>query len=74
MDIPELIRKQGLRRGLSIKTIKTYRQCVKQFFRHCNKDPKEVKKKDIKEHIDRLIEKGAAGNTINVHLNSLKFF
>lgn len=74
MDIPELIRKIGLRRGLSIRTINTYRQCVKLFFRHCDKDPKEVKKSDIESHLDRLIEKGSAGNTVNVHLNALKFF
>ncbi|MDO8740648.1 MAG: tyrosine-type recombinase/integrase [Candidatus Woesearchaeota archaeon] len=74
MDIPELIRKIGLRRGLSIRTINTYRQCVKLFFRQCSKDPKEVKKSDIEGYLDRLIEKGKAGNTVNVYLNALKFF
>lgn len=74
MDIPELIRKIGLRRGLSIRTIKTYRQCVKLFFRQCDKDPKEVKKSDIESYLDRLIGKGSAGNTVNVYLNALKFF
>ncbi len=74
MDVPELIRKEGLRRGLSHKTIRTYRYCVRKFFMHCRKDPKEVKKTDIKEYLDNLIEKGACGNTINVNLNALKFF
>jgi integrase/recombinase XerD len=73
MDVPELIRKEGLRRGLSHKTIKTYRQCVKQFFMKNSKDPKEIKKQDIKDYLDNIIEKGACGNTINVHLNALKF-
>lgn len=73
MDIPELIRKEGLRRGLSHKTIRTYRYCVRKFFMHCKKDPKEIKKTDIKEHLDLLIEKGACGNTINVNLNALRF-
>lgn len=73
MDVPELIRKEGLRLGLSHKTIKTYRQCVKQFFMKCNKDPNEIKKQDINTYLDRIIEKGACGNTINVHLNALKF-
>lgn len=74
MDIPELMRKEGLRRGLSNKTIKTYRQCVKQFFMKTRKDPNEIKKQDITDYLDLIIEKGACGNTINVHLNSLKFF
>lgn len=73
MDIPELIRKEGLRRGLSHKTIKTYRQCVKKFFMQCPKDPKEIKKQDIKDYLDKMIEKGSCGNTINVNLNALKF-
>ncbi|MBI2128981.1 tyrosine-type recombinase/integrase [Candidatus Woesearchaeota archaeon] len=73
-DIPELIRKIGLRRGLSIRTIKTYKQCVKLFFMQCGKDPKEVKKFDIESYLDGLVEKGKAGNTVNVYLNALKFF
>jgi len=74
MYVPELIRKEGLRRGLSIRTIKTYKQCVRQFFKHCSKDPRKVNKKDIKGHLDYLIERGSAGNTVNVYLNALKFF
>src|SRR3989338_4205165 len=73
MDIPELIRKEGLRRGLSHQTIRTYRYCVRKFFSHCKKDPREVKKADIKEYLDLLIEKVACGSTINVNLNSIRF-
>lgn len=73
MYIPDLIRKTALRRGLSIQTIKTYKQCVKQFFNYCKKDPKEVKKRDIEDYLDKLIKIGCAGNTLNVHLNALKF-
>lgn len=74
MYIPELIKKEGLRRGLSPRTIKTYNHCVRRFFSKCHKDPKEVKKQDVKDFLDKLIEKGAGGNTINVYLNALKFF
>lgn len=73
MYIPELIIKEGKRRGLSSKTIKTYRLCIKRFFDIYKKDPKEICKQDIKEFLDKLIEKGACGNTINVYLNALKF-
>ena len=74
MDIPELIRKEGLRRGLSHKTIRTYRYCVRKFFNWCRKDPKQIMKTDIKSYLDLMIEKGACGNTINVNLNALRFF
>ena len=74
MYIPELIRKAGLRRGLSHRTIKTYNDCVRKFFSICRKQPNEVKKQDIKDFLDRLIEKNRVGNTINVYLNALNFF
>src|SRR3989338_2459231 len=74
IDISELIRKDGLRRGLSHRTIRTYRQCVRKFFNWCRKEPHEIKKADIKSYLDLMIGKGACGNTINVNLNALKFF
>jgi site-specific recombinase XerD len=75
MYVPEIIRKTGLRRGLSINTIKTYIQCVNVFFKKCKtEDPKKVTKKDINAFLDKLVEKGSCGNTLNVYLNSLKFF
>src|SRR3989338_2597005 len=74
MDIPELIRKDGLRIGLSHKTIKTYRQCFRKFFNWCRKKSNEVCKADIISYLDLMIEKGACGSTINVNLNALKFF
>ncbi len=74
MYVPELVRKHGMRRGLSPRTIKTYRQCLRQFFRYCKKDPRSVRKSDVNAYLDDLIDKGASGSTINVHLNALKFF
>ena len=74
MDVSELIRKDGLRRGLSHKTIKTYRQCVRKFFNWCRKEPHKISKVDIKSYLDKMIERGACGSTINVNLNALKFF
>jgi site-specific recombinase XerD len=73
MDFINLVVKEALRRGYSLKTIRTYVQCLKQFFRVCLKDPKSVTKNDITSYTDRLVERGATGNTINVHLNAIKF-
>ncbi len=74
MDINELIRKEGLRRGLRPRTIQTYQQCVERFFRKSGKEPLSLHKQDIKDFLDILINKGAPGNTLNVYLNALKFF
>lgn len=73
MDINYAIKKDGLRRGLSFRTIKTYIYCVERFFKYCKKDISKVSKVDVREYLERFIEREKAGNTINVHLNALKF-
>lgn len=74
MDVPELIKKVGLRKGLSPRTIKTYINCTSSFLKYLQKDVNEVKKSDILSYIDKLISKGAAGNTLNVNISAIKFF
>lgn len=74
MFIPELIRKEGLRQGLRPRTIQTYQHSVEKFFRIFRKEPHTITKKDIQDHLDRLLGRNAPGSTINVHLNALKFF
>ncbi len=69
-----MIVKEGLRRGLSPRTIKTYCSCVERFFRRTHKDPYSMKKEDILAFLDGLIEKNAPGNTTNVYVHALKFF
>ena len=73
MDELYLLKKEALRRGLSHRTVVTYCQCVKQFMRKCRKELLKVSKKDITDYIDSLVEKEACGNTLNVHINSLRF-
>lgn len=73
MDIIEMMKKEMLRRKYSIRTIKTYVYCLKEFLKHCNKEPRKISKKDVKDYLYMLTEKGVSGSTINLHLNSLKF-
>ncbi|MEK6932876.1 MAG: tyrosine-type recombinase/integrase [Nanoarchaeota archaeon] len=73
MNINEAIKKEALRRCYSFRTIKTYQKCVERFLKTCNKDISKISKTDVKEFLYELIEKGKAGNTINVYLSSLKF-
>ncbi len=74
MNITELITKTGLRQGLSRNTLKTYCYCVERFFRICRKNPYALRKQDLLEYMDKLIEHNAPGNTVNVQINALKFF
>lgn len=74
MDVTNLIWKAGLRRGLSVRTIRTYVYTVNKFLRIYRKEPFNVKKKDIEEHLHRLLEQDRGGSTLNVHLCALKFF
>jgi len=72
MNISELIRNEGFRRGLRPQTIKTYRYIVNKFLRIYLLDPFNVKKKDIEQHQSKLQEKNKSGSTLNVHPHSLR--
>ena len=68
----EQLRKEGERRGLSPRTIKTYAYCVDLFLRrNKSKELKCLTKEELKEYLDRYL---GCSNTYNVNLNALKFF
>ncbi len=74
MDVIELVKKEALRRRYSYKTISVYCYCLQKFLRmYRDVDPRAIKKQDIQEYLDKLVERDAPGNTINVHLNAIKF-
>jgi integrase/recombinase XerD len=74
MDIIELVKKEALRRRYSYKTIKVYCYCLKKFLNtYPNTDPRAIKKADVQKYLDKFVAKDAPGNTINVHLNAIKF-
>src|SRR3989338_652990 len=73
MDVIESVKKEGLRRRYSIRTIETYLVCVRNFLNFCHKDPIKFTKKDVKDYLDILSEKNKSGSTINVNLQALKF-
>lgn len=74
MDIDYKVKREMLRRKYSPRTIHTYLYCIHNFFKNCNKDVSKLSKTDVREFLNDLIKKDSAGNTINVYLNSLKFF
>ena len=57
MDINELVRKEALRRGLSLRTIKTYQNCLKTFFsKNMKPDPRKITKQVIEDYLLKIIE------------------
>jgi len=73
MNIAELVRKQGFRKGLRHETIKTYITTINKFLTLYHIDPREVTKYDVSNHLENLKKWNRAPSTINVHLNALKF-
>ena len=73
MNPNELIKKEGLRRGLSPRTINTYQYCVYKFLGKTNKDIFAINKQDVKNYLDYLLERNSSGSTLNVYLNAIKF-
>ncbi|MBU0459181.1 MAG: tyrosine-type recombinase/integrase [Nanoarchaeota archaeon] len=74
MYAPELIRKEGLRRGLRPETIKTYITCINKFLKIYHLDPRAINKNDVQNYLDQLRTWGKSDSTINVNLNAIKFF
>jgi len=73
MDVIELLKKEMLRRSYSVRTIKTYIECLREFLKCCHKEPRRITKSDVKEYLDKLQNKGKSGSTLNIHLSALIF-
>jgi integrase/recombinase XerD len=73
LDVIEGIKKEGFRRKLSHKTIKTYVYYAKDFLNYCKRELNELTKKDVKDYLDHLASRELSGNTLNLALNSVKF-
>jgi len=74
VDAEESIRKEGLRRRLSYRTIATYQYHVRRFLESTDKTLDIISKKDVREYLEHLSERKLSGSTLNVNLQVLKFF
>lgn len=74
MDVHDKIKREMYRLHYSPRTAKTYLYCVDEFFKTVKKDVSKVSKSDIRDYLNTMASKNVAGNTLNVHLNALKFF
>ena len=61
-------------RNYSIRTIKSYLLCLKEYFSFIEKDFEKLNVDQIRKFLLKKQEKGYAPQTINLYLNSIKFF
>jgi integrase/recombinase XerD len=73
MDLIYLMKREMRRRGYSERSVKAYGACVSQFMKKCKKEPKKFTKKDVKEYLYYLADRGKARSTLNLHLQAIKF-
>ncbi len=69
-----MIEKEARIRKLSPRTIESYTFCVDKFIKWVKKDPKKIRKIDVKDFLFYLENRGRSGSTLNVYLNAIKFF
>ena len=74
MNVSDLLWREGLRRGLRHKTIKTYIFAVEKFLRIYQLEPHQITKEHVERYFIQLIRWNRAGSTIAVHFHALRFF
>lgn len=74
VDIIYNMKREMLRRGLSPRTINTYLNYVKLFLlANKDKEPKYFSKRDVRDFLYQMQERGVSGSTLNVAHNALRF-
>ena len=61
-------------RNYSPKTIKSYKQCLRDYFSHVKGNVKEVNIDFIKNYLLEKQAQGKSSQTINLYLNAIKYF
>jgi integrase/recombinase XerD len=73
IDIDLAVKRECKRRRYSNKTIKTYLYYIYNFLNWSKKDLRYLSKKDVKAYLQRMSNKGLAGNTMNTAHMAIKF-
>lgn len=61
-------------RNYSPKTIKAYISCLRDYFRYKKRDVGHLDEENIKSFLLKLQDSNLAPQTVNLHLNSIKYF
>ena len=61
-------------RNYSLKTVKAYLLCIELYLKYKETDFNKLNEENIKDFLLLLKNKGKSSQTINLYLNSIKFF
>ncbi|MBT4277419.1 tyrosine-type recombinase/integrase [Candidatus Falkowbacteria bacterium] len=61
-------------RKFSIKTIKSYLYYITGLLKTANKNPKNIKTDDIRNYLEKMVDKNSASSTINLAYSAFKFY
>lgn len=73
VDINEAVKKECKRRRYSDRTVETYIYCINRFLKFSHKSLDKISKKDVRLFLEKLSEKGRAGNTMNTYHMAIRF-
>jgi len=73
LDWKASLQKECKRRNYSERTSKTYTYCIERFLKFTNKNLDKISKKDVREFLENLSEKGKSGSTMNVYHMAIRF-
>lgn len=72
---PILKLKQEMKlRKFSSKTVKSYLYYITETLKFANKNPKEICAEDIRNYLEKLVDKGKSSSTLNTVYSALKFY
>ncbi|MBU3925050.1 tyrosine-type recombinase/integrase [Patescibacteria group bacterium] len=68
------LRQEMKLRKFSPKTVKSYLYYITEVLEFANKNPKQICTDDIRNYLEKLVDKGKSGSTLNIVYSALKFY
>jgi len=73
VDWEKTVKKECKRRRYSDRTAQTYIYCINKFLDYCKKDLGKISKKDVREFLEKMSDKGLSGNSMNTYHMAIRF-
>ncbi len=72
-EVLEKVKRELKLRAYSHKTIQAYIICIQQYLNYKKTDYNKIDEENIKDYLLKLQDSGKSSQTINLHLNSIKY-
>ena len=73
VDVGASLKRECKRRRYSDRTAETYLFCVNKFLKWCGKELGKISKRDVKEFLFHLSDKGLSGSSLNTYHMAIRF-